>query len=70
MVYFSRFARNDIYIVLITLLLFWTMWRYIEAPRMRYLGIMAAVLGVGFATKEITYLIVLIPLALPRLRAH
>ncbi len=62
MVYFSRFARNDIYIVLITLLLFWTMWRYIEAPRMRYLGIMAAVLGVGFATKEITYLIVLIPL--------
>ena len=63
MVYFSRFARNDIYIVLITMLLFWTMWRYIEAPRMRYLAIMAAVLGVGFATKEIMYLIVVIPLA-------
>ena len=45
------------------MLLFWTMWRYIEAPRMRYLAIMAAVLGVGFATKEIMYLIVVIPLA-------
>ncbi len=60
--YFSRFARNDIYIVLITLILFWTMWAYMDSRRFRYLVIAAAALAVGFATKEIVYLIVLVPI--------
>ena len=60
--YFSRFARNDIYIVLITLLLFWTMWAYMDTRRLRYLVIASATLAVGFATKEIMYLLVLVPI--------
>lgn len=60
--YFSRFARNDIYMVLITLVLFWTMWAYMDSRRLRYLIIASATLAVGFATKEITYLLVLVPL--------
>ena len=60
--YFSRFARNDIYMVLITLVLFWTMWAYIDTRRLRYLVIASAALGIGFATKEIMYLIVLVPI--------
>ena len=60
--YFSRFARNDIYIVLITLILFWTMWAYMDSRRFRYLVIAAAALAIGFATKEIMYLLVLVPL--------
>ncbi len=60
--YFSRFARNDIYIVLITLVLFWTMWAYTDTRKLRYLVIASATLAIGFATKEITYLLVLVPL--------
>ena len=60
--YFSRFARNDIYMVLITLVLFWTMWAYMDTRRLRYLVIASAALGIGFATKEIMYLIVLVPI--------
>ena len=60
--YFSRFARNDIYMVLITLILFWTMWAYMDSRRLRYLVIASATLAVGFATKEIMYLLVLVPL--------
>ncbi len=60
--YFSRFARNDIYIVLITLVLFWTMWAYMDTRRFRYLVIASATLAIGFATKEIMYLIVLVPI--------
>ncbi len=60
--YFSRFARNDIYIALITLVLFWTMWAYMDTRRLRYLIIASATLAVGFATKEVMYLLVLVPL--------
>ena len=60
--YFSRFARNDIYMALITLILFWTMWAYMDSRRLRYLIIASATLAVGFATKEIMYLLVLVPL--------
>lgn len=60
--YFSRFARNDIYMVLITLVLFWTMWAYMDTRRLRYLVIASATLAIGFATKEIMYLLVLVPL--------
>ncbi len=60
--YFSRFARNDIYMILITLVLFWTMWAYMDSRKLRYLVIASATLAIGFATKEIMYLLVLVPL--------
>ena len=60
--YFSRFARNDIYMALITLILFWTMWSYLDTKRFKYLVIASATLAIGFATKEIMYLLVLVPL--------
>ena len=60
MLYFSRFARNDIYMVLWTLLLVWSLWRFLEAPRPRYVYVAAVVLAVSFATKELTYLILLV----------
>ncbi len=60
--YFSRFARNDIYMVLITLVLFWTMWAYMDTRRLRYLVIASAALAIGFATKEVMYLLVLVPI--------
>lgn len=60
MLYFSRFARNDVYMVLWTLLIAWTLWRFLEAPKPRYLYAASGVLAVAFATKELTYLVALV----------
>jgi uncharacterized protein (TIGR03663 family) len=56
LLYFSRFARNDIYIGLWTLGLVVCLWRYIEEGRHRYLYIAAGLLALSFATKEATFL--------------
>jgi len=56
LLYFSRFARNDIYIGLWTLGLAVCLWRYIEEGRHRYLYIAAGLLALSFATKEATFL--------------
>ncbi len=56
LLYFSRFARNDIYVGLWTLGLVVCLWRYIEEGRHRYLYIAAGLLALSFATKEATFL--------------
>jgi len=53
--FFSRYARNDIYIVFWTLLLVVCLWRYFEERKARYLYIGAAALSLSFCTKEATY---------------
>ncbi|KPJ50445.1 MAG: hypothetical protein AMJ38_01785 [Dehalococcoidia bacterium DG_22] len=56
LLYFSRFARNDIYVGLWTLGLVVCLWRYIEEGRHRWLYIAAGLLALSFATKEATFL--------------
>lgn len=53
--FFSRFARNDIYIAVWSLVLIICMWRYFEEGKSLYLYISAAVLALSFATKEVTF---------------
>ena len=60
LLYFSRFARNDIYILFWTLLLVICLWRYIEEKKARYLYIGAAALSLSFCTKEVSYITVVI----------
>jgi len=60
LLYFSRFARNDIYILFWTLLLVICLWRYIEERKARYLYIGAAALSLSFCTKEVSYITVVI----------
>ena len=60
MLYFSRYARNDIYIAFWTLLLVICLWRYIAERRARYLYIGAAALSLSFCTKEVSYITVAI----------
>ncbi|MCH7578067.1 MAG: TIGR03663 family protein, partial [Chloroflexi bacterium] len=52
LLYFSRFARNDIFIAFFTLGLVITLWRYIDERKPRYLYLGALLLGLAFATKE------------------
>ena len=56
--YFSRFARNDILMAVWTLGLVTCMWRYLDEGRERYLYISAGLLALAFATKESAYLVV------------
>ncbi len=57
MLYFSRFARNDILMAAWTLGLVICMWRYFDEGRVRWLYISAALLALAFATKESAYLV-------------
>jgi uncharacterized protein (TIGR03663 family) len=56
LLYFSRFARNDIYIAVFTLGIVICLWRYVDERKPLFLYIGAGLLGLAFATKENTYL--------------
>ena len=56
LLYYSRFARNDIFMALFALALVGVMWRYIDERKNRWLYIGAAVVALGFSTKETQYI--------------
>ena len=56
LLYFSRFARNDVIAVLWTVLIVAAVWRYRADGRDRWLVVAAAALALGFATKETNYI--------------
>ena len=56
MVYFSRFAREDIYMAFFTMLLVVAAARYIRTRQMRWIVIGAAAFSFSYATKEATFL--------------
>ncbi len=60
MLYFSRFARNDIFMAVWAVLLVAFVWRYMDTRKARYLVLTAAVLALSFSTKETTYILVMI----------
>ena len=61
--YFSRFARNDIIMAVLTLGIVIVIWRYLQNQQDRYLYMLAGFLALAFASKETTYLLI-IPLCL------
>ena len=56
LLYFSRFARNDIIMALWTLAMVVVIWRYLRDARSRDLYLLSALLALAFATKETVYL--------------
>jgi len=58
LLYFSRFAREDIYIAFFMLAMAICIWRYLAQPRRLYLYLIAALLALCFATKEVAYIAV------------
>jgi uncharacterized protein (TIGR03663 family) len=57
LLYFSRFAREDIYIAFFTLSLVICSWRYLAQGGRLYLYFIAGLLALSFATKEVAYII-------------
>ncbi len=60
MVYFSRFAREDIYMACFTLLLVVSVARYMRDRKLRWLLLAALAFSLSYATKEATFLTVAI----------
>src|SRR5581483_11215600 len=58
MVYFSRFAREDIYMACFTLLLVVAVARYVRDRKMRWIVLAALAFALSYATKEATFLTV------------
>jgi predicted membrane-bound mannosyltransferase len=58
MVYFSRFARNDILMAVFTFGMVITMWKYLVSGNKKNLYLMSALLALSFSTKENAYLLV------------
>ncbi len=56
MVYFSRFAREDIYLACFTLLMVVAVARYIRERKMSWLVLAAAAFSLAYATAEATFL--------------
>ena len=60
LVYFSRFLRNDIFVVFFTLVILVATLYYIERGRLRYALIAGAAVGLGMSCKENMPIVVLI----------
>jgi uncharacterized protein (TIGR03663 family) len=58
--YFSRFAREDIYVACITLALVVVAFRFLDRPRAHHPALLGALLALSFATKETTFITVFV----------
>jgi uncharacterized protein (TIGR03663 family) len=58
--YFSRFAREDIYVACITLAMIVVAFRFLDRPRRHHPALFAALLAASFATKETTFITVFV----------
>jgi uncharacterized protein (TIGR03663 family) len=54
--YYSRFAREDIYVACITLALIVVTFRWLERPRRHHPALAGALIALSFATKETTFI--------------
>jgi uncharacterized protein (TIGR03663 family) len=54
--YFSRFAREDIYVAAITLAMIVVAFRFLAHPRRHQPALLAALVALSFATKETTFI--------------
>ena len=58
MLFYSRYARNDILMAVWTMALVVLIWRYVDEGKPRYLYLGALVLALAFATKETTFIVI------------
>ena len=63
LLYFSRFARGDMFVAVFTLGMVICMWRYMRDQKLGYLAGLALFLGLSFSTKETTFFTALIFIA-------
>jgi len=57
LLFYSRYIRNDVYIVVWTMLLIFAMFRYLEERKNLHLYLLVVILSLSFCTKENTFII-------------
>ena len=60
MLFYSRYARNDIIMVFWTFAIIVCLWRYLDDGKSRYLYMTSIFLSLAFATKETTFIVLAI----------
>ena len=60
MLFYSRYARNDIIMVFWTFAIIVCFWRYLDCGKLRYLYLTSIFLSLAFATKETTFIVLAI----------
>jgi len=56
MLYYARYARNEAYVVVEALLMFWAIFSYLESRRASSLYLLAAAISLHFVTKETSFI--------------
>jgi len=56
MLYYSRYARNEAFVVVEGLAMFWAVFRYMETRQARWLYLLAASLALHYGTKETSFI--------------
>jgi uncharacterized protein (TIGR03663 family) len=56
MLYYQRYVRNESFVVLLGLLMFWAVFRYLETREARWLYLLALSLSLHAATKETSFI--------------
>jgi uncharacterized protein (TIGR03663 family) len=56
MLYYSRYARNEAFVVVEALLMFWAVFSYLERRRTSSLYLLAAALSLHYVTKETSFI--------------
>jgi uncharacterized protein (TIGR03663 family) len=56
MLYYSRYVRNEAFVVVLGLLMFWAIFRYFETRRTRWLYLLAVSMSLHFTTKETAFI--------------
>ena len=60
MLYYSRYVRNESFVVVWGLLMFYAIGRYLESRQLRWLYLLAAATALHYATKETSYIYVVL----------
>lgn len=58
MLYYSRYARNEAYVVVEAMLLVWASFRYLETRQPKWLYVLSASLALHYVTKETSFIYV------------
>ena len=56
MLYYSRYVRNEAFVVVEALLMFWAIFRYYESRQTRWLYLLAVAMSLHFTTKETSFI--------------
>ncbi len=56
MLYYQRYVRNEAFVVVLALLMFWAIFAYYQTRKLRWLVLLSASLSLHFATKETSFI--------------